>query len=130
MLQRLYINNFRCLDNFDLPVNEMPSVLLIGKNGSGKSTIRVALEVLQKIGRGMNRVGKLVERKDFGWERFNLPIRFEIEVLLGGQLYRYVLALELPEKFKESRVLEEQLLVAGVPLYMALVHKSAQHIDL
>ncbi len=117
MLQRLYINNYRCLENFDLPVKDMPSVLLIGKNGSGKSTIRFALEVLQNIGRGINRVKDLVQHKDFGWERSKIPIRLEIEVLLAGQMYRYVLAFELPEKFKELRVLEEQMLIAGIPHY-------------
>jgi ABC-type Mn2+/Zn2+ transport system ATPase subunit len=117
VLKKLYINNFRCLENFDLSVKEMSSVLLIGKNGSGKSTIRLALEVLQKIGRGINRVRDLVEYKDFGWQRSNVPIRFEVEVLLSGQTYKYVLALELPDKFKELRVLEEQLLIGGVPFY-------------
>ena len=117
MLQRLYINNFRCLENFDLPVKELSSVLLIGKNGSGKSSIRFALEVLQKIGRGINRVRDLVKHKDFGWERSQIPIRLEIEVLLAGQMYKYVLALELPEKFKELRVLDEQLLISGIPHY-------------
>ena len=46
MLQRLYVNNFRCLENFELTMKEMPSALLIGKNGVGKSTIAKALEVL------------------------------------------------------------------------------------
>lgn len=117
MLQRLYINNFRCLENFDLSVKDFSSVLLVGKNGAGKSTIRLALEVLQKIGRGINRVGKLVGLKDFGWERFDMPVRLEIDVLLEGQVYRYVLAVELPENFKEARVFEEQLLVSGIPYY-------------
>ncbi len=134
MLQRLYINNYRCLENFDLPIKDMPSVLLIGKNGSGKSTIRFALEVLQKIGRGINRVKDLVQHKDFGWERSKIPIRLEIEVLLAGQIYLYVLALELPEKFKELRVLDEQLLVAGVPLYtrngaQVILHSAPQNLE-
>ncbi|RUS94259.1 hypothetical protein DSM107003_37920 [Trichormus variabilis SAG 1403-4b] len=95
----------------------MPSALLIGKNGSGKSTIATALEVLQSIGRGINRVGQLVHSKDFSRGRSDVPIRFEIEVLLKDKLYKYVLALELPEKFKEFRVFEEQLLVSGDPIY-------------
>jgi len=117
MLQRLYVNNFRCLKKFELLVKDKPSVLLIGKNGAGKSTVRLALEVLRKIGRGINRAKDLIQRKDIGWERDDTPVRFEIEVLLNGQLYRYVLALELPENFKEFRVLDEQLSVAGTPIY-------------
>ena len=117
MLQRLYVHNFRCLENFELTMKEMSSALLIGKNGTGKSTIATALEVLQSIGRGINRVGQLVKSKDFTRGRYDVPIRLEIEVLLEEKLYKYVLALELPEKFKELRVFEEQLLVAGNPIY-------------
>ena len=118
MLQRLYVHNFRCLENFELNLKDLPSSLLIGKNGAGKSTIAFALEILQSIGRGTNRVGQLIEIKDFNRGRSNVPIRFEIEVLLREQLYKYVLALELsPENSREIRVFEEQLLVAGNPIY-------------
>ncbi|SKB12233.1 putative ATPase [Planktothrix sp. PCC 11201] len=122
MIQRLYVHNFRCLENFELIIKGMPSVLLIGKNGSGKSTIALALEILQTIGRGVNRMGelekiKLISPKDFARGRSDVPIRFEIEVLLNEKLYKYVLALELPERFKELRVFEEELLVSGSPIY-------------
>jgi AAA ATPase domain len=117
MLQRLYVHNFRCLENFELSLKEMSSTLLIGKNGVGKSTIASTLEFLQSIGRGSNRVGQLIQPKDFATGRSGVPIRFEIEVLLAEKLYKYVLALELPEGFRELRVLEESLLVAGEPIY-------------
>ncbi|AFZ23674.1 hypothetical protein Cylst_1386 [Cylindrospermum stagnale PCC 7417] len=117
MLQRLYVHNFRCLENFELTMKEMPSVLLIGKNGVGKSTIATALEVFQSIGRGINRLRELVKSKDFARGRSDVPIRLEMEVLLKGKIYKYILALELPEKFKELRVFEEQLLVEGEPIY-------------
>ncbi|MBK1989073.1 AAA family ATPase [Sphaerospermopsis aphanizomenoides BCCUSP55] len=117
MLQRLYVHNFRCLENFEMPTKGMPSILLIGKNGSGKSTIATALEVLQSVGRGINRVGQLVHSKDFTRGRSDVPMRFEIEVLLKDKLYKHILALELPDKFKELRVSEEALLVSGEPIY-------------
>ncbi len=59
----------------------------------------------------------LISSKDFARGRSDVPIRFEIEVLLEDKLYKYVLALDLPEKFRELRVFEEQLLVAGDPIY-------------
>lgn len=123
MLQRLYIHNFRCLENFELNLKGMSSALLIGKNGTGKSTIASALEVLQGIGRGINRVDELVGLKDFAHGRFDIPIRFEIEVLLNEKLYKYVLAFELLEKSKELQVFEEQLLVSGNPIYTRKVDK-------
>ncbi len=136
MLQRLYVHNYRCLEDFKFTMKEMSSALLIGKNGAGKSTISSALEVFQSIGRGINRVGQLVQSKDFARGRSDVPIRLEIEVLLEEKLYKYVLALELPEKFKELRVFEEQLLVdnnilysrkqAQVNLYSTFQNREAQ----
>jgi len=117
MLQRLYLHNFRCLENFELTLKEMPSALLIGKNGVGKSALRSALEVLQSIGRGINRVKNLVLPKDLGWGRSEVPMRFEIEVLLDNKLYKYIVAFELPENFKELRVFEEEFIVAGEQIY-------------
>jgi len=118
MLQRLYVHNFRCLENFELNLKDIPSSLLIGKNGAGKSTIAFVLEVLQSVGRGINRVSQLIQAKDFNSSRSGVPIRFEIEVLLKEQLYKYILALELsPEDFRGIRIFEEQLLVAGNSIY-------------
>lgn len=117
MLQRLYVHNFRCLENFELTIQDISSALLIGKNGTGKSTIASALEILQSIGRGSNKVSELVQPKDFFQGNLNLPMRFEIEVLLDAQIYQYILAFELPEKFRELRIFEEQLKVDGTIIY-------------
>jgi ABC-type cobalamin/Fe3+-siderophores transport system ATPase subunit len=123
MLQRLYVHNFRCLENFELNLKGISSSLLIGKNGAGKSTIAFALEVLQSIGRGVNRVEQLIQTKDFNRGRSDVPMRFEIEVLLDEKLYKYVLALELPENFRKLRIFEEQLSIAGNIIY---ARKEAQ----
>lgn len=117
MIQRLYVNNFRCLDNFELSIKDMPSILLLGKNGAGKSTVASAIEILQKVARGTNRVKDLVEPKDFNRGRSDVPIRFEIEALINKKIYKYELALELPESFKELRVSEERLSVGGSVVY-------------
>ena len=60
MFQRLYVNNFRCFENFEFKPDST-SVLLIGKNGAGKSTLARVLKIFQGIGRGVNRVGELVK---------------------------------------------------------------------
>jgi ABC-type cobalamin/Fe3+-siderophores transport system ATPase subunit len=103
---------------------------LIGKNGSGKSTIAAALEIIQSIGRGINRVGQLVKTKDFTRGRSNIPIRFEVEVLLDQKLYKYVLALKLPENFRELRVFEEKLMVSGSPIYSRKAAQVTLHTSL
>ena len=117
MIKRLYVNNFRCLENFDLPLAEHRSSLLYGKNGSGKSTVGFALEVFQSIANGTNRVGQLIKPKDFTRGQSEIPMRFEIEVIIGSKVYSYNLVLELPDGFKELRVLDEKLSVDGKPVY-------------
>jgi predicted ATPase len=117
VIRRLYVHNFRCFENFELPVSRQSSVLLIGNNGSGKTTVGLALEILQRIARGTNRVGSLVKPKDFFLGRTDTPMRFEIEVDLKDKIYQYSIAFELPEGFKELRVFEEKLAVEGHPIY-------------
>jgi predicted ATPase len=125
MINRLYVHNFRCLENFELPISGKPSALLIGNNGAGKTTVGLALEILQRIARGTNRVGDLVKPKDFTSGRRDVPMRFEIEVELGSESYEYTVAFEFPKGFKELRVYEEKLAIGGKPIYtreLAQVH--------
>jgi len=117
MLQRLYIHNFKTFQNFELKPAGKHSALLLGKNGAGKSSVAKALQVLQSIGRGVNRVGQLVTHRDFFLKQTDVPMRLELEVLLAGQKFHYSLALELPAHFKELRVLEERLTCEGYPVY-------------
>ena len=118
VIRRFYIHNFKCLENFELPISGLPSALLIGNNGTGKTTVGLALEVLQKIARRKNRVGELVKPNDFSRGRSDVPMRFEIEIELQSRIYAYSIAFDFPEGFKELRVLDEKLLVDGKPAYI------------
>lgn len=139
MLQRLYVHNFRCLENFEFITKGISSALLIGKNGAGKSTIRTILEIFQSIARGKNRMLELersgiIGIKDFSYGRTDIPILLEIDVLLGEKLYQYKLSLDLPLNFKELRILEEQLLVSEKIIYsrkeaQISLYKKSQNTD-
>jgi predicted ATPase len=117
VIRRFYVHNFRCLENFELPVYRQPSLLLVGSNGAGKTTVGLAFEILQKIARGTNRVGQLTDPRDLAWGHTRVPMRLEIEVELNDTIYEYAIAFELPENFKELRVREEKLVVGGNPVY-------------
>jgi len=117
VIRRFYVHNFRCLENFELPIARQSSVLLIGDNGSGKSTVRESIKILQMIARGENKVDNLVKPKDFAGGRKEVPIRFEIEVELGEKIYEYIVAFELPSGNKELSVTQERLTCEGLPIY-------------
>ena len=117
MIRRLYVHNFRCLENFELKLDGMPSVLLIGKNGSGKTAVGLALEMLQKIGRGTSQVEDLAGPKDFSRGRSDVPMRFEVEAILGPKVYVYSIAFELPREGRRLLVFDERLEVDGEPVY-------------
>lgn len=117
VIKRLYLHNYRCLENFELPIAGRSSTLLIGKNGTGKTAVGLALTILRRIGRGINRVEVLAKPADFFCGRTDFPLRFEIEIDLEGESYAYGLAFEYVEKSKEVGVLEEKLTVDGKPIY-------------
>ena len=117
MIRRLYVHNFRCLENFELNLSGRSSTLLIGNNGAGKSTVALALETLQRIARGTNRVRELVSPADLAGARTEVPLRFELELELESNIFQYSIAFELPVGFKELRVLEEKLAVDGRSIY-------------
>jgi len=117
MIERLYAHNFRCLENFTLDLAGHPSVLMIGKNAAGKSTVLHSLELFQKIGRGSDRVSKLISANDFSRYRNDLPMRFEVDVRLSGRRFQYAISFEWPATFHEARILDESLVVEGQPIF-------------
>lgn len=117
MLQRIYINHYRCLENFEIDTKKLSSILLLGRNGVGKSTVRAALEVFQNISRGKHRCKEIINAKDFTRYEQNKPVRLEIDVLIDGLMNSYSIVFDLPENFKEVRVLEEILVIDGKKIY-------------
>jgi predicted ATPase len=117
VIRRLYIHNFRCLSNFSLLPNGESSVLLIGENGSGKTSVRRALEILQKIALGTNRVKELLKPEDVWRGNLEAPLRIELEVAIDSKAFAYSLAFELPPGFREMRILDEKLVVDGAALF-------------
>src|SRR5271165_2743983 len=113
MIAKLYVQNFRCLDSITLDFAGRPSMLIIGKNGAGKSTARNALAVFQSICRGSSRVDRLISKSDFTFNHMDRPMRFEIEVTLKQKRFNYAISFEWPENFREARIFDESLSVNG-----------------
>jgi ABC-type cobalamin/Fe3+-siderophores transport system ATPase subunit len=111
MLKRLYIHNFKSLQNFELDLSDLHSALLLGKNGSGKTTIFEAIEIFQKIGRGVTPLDDLFEVSSFHFSNTHLPIELALEVELNKKHYQYKLMIEFPEGFTSPRVKSETLVI-------------------
>jgi len=117
VIRRLYVSNYRCLDNFTLDVGGMSSLLLLGKNGAGKSSIGSALQVLQKIGRGVIEAGELVKPSEISAHKPDVPVRFEIDIEINGSLYHYEVAFTQAKLSRKMVVYAEKLMVDNLVIY-------------
>jgi predicted ATPase len=117
MITRLYAHNFRCFENFTLDLSDTPSALLIGRNGSGKSTVRHLLGLFQKIGRGPNRARDLVTVADYNVGGGYAPLRVEIELRLHAIPCKYAVSFGWTPDMEEAYVRDERLEVGGALLF-------------
>lgn len=117
MLKRLYVDNYKCLINFALPLEEL--TLLLGANGAGKSAVFEVMHALRALLSGTVRI---TDREIFPpstlprWQ--SLPKQsIECELLLDGDSMLYELQIEHELDKKLSRVLVERLTQDGQPLF-------------
>ena len=114
MLQRLYIDNYRSLVNFEFKPGSL--CLLLGDNGSGKSTILDVIELLRDFISGQGTVNSFSTSTLTRWQ-FNRLQRFEADFLLDGKIYAYRLVIEHEWQRGLRRVQQEYLYLDGQPLY-------------
>lgn len=117
MIERIYVHNYRCFENFTLDLTGQGAALIIGKNGAGKSTLRHALGVFRSICRGRHRVRELIDRRDYTLNRTDIPMRFEIDLTVANKRFHYALTFEYPDHFHEARIGEEKLSVDGTLVF-------------
>lgn len=107
MLKRLYADNFRCLENFEIRFGE--SNLLLGRNGTGKTSV---LDVLRKIQdlvvRGF-KVDQVFPAYDLSANHRRNEQRFELDTQSEDDSYSYVLVIEHTAARDKMKVLHETL---------------------
>ena len=115
MFKRIYINNYKCLVNFDCELDNIN--LFLGKNGSGKSTVFEILTAIQQfvcLGGKVENVFKTESKTR--WQKLNCQ-DFELEIENEeGFLYKYQLSIEHHEDGQKSRVKHERLFFEDKPL--------------
>lgn len=117
MIQRLYVDNYKCLVNFEVQLNEL--TLLLGPNGSGKSSV---LDVVYALRQLLSGVAKLTDaeilpsRTLTRWQTRPIQV-FELDVELEGETLTYRLELEHDRGRRLARVQKERLSATGGPLF-------------
>ena len=115
MLTRLYVDNFRCLVNFELRLDRVN--LLLGENGTGKTTVFEVLHRLQQFLDGSAKVAALFPVKDLTrWQTTGVQ-RFEMNLKVEQAAYAYSLLIEHDEDRRRNRIKAETLLLDGKPLF-------------
>lgn len=109
MLTRIYIDNFKSLVNFEINLTDSISILL-GNNGSGKSTVFEVLRKLQKFIINQEKVSEIFRSSDLTrWEK-RLIQRFELDIQTQQGSYQYSLEIEHIEGgYTPPRIRHEKL---------------------
>ena len=112
MLTRIYIDNFRSFVNFEYRPERKQ--LLLGANGSGKSSLLNAIRYLKQFVKGD--ANPFTQSTRTRWQDLALQV-FEIEALLDGQTYQYRVEIRFASETKQLSVHLERLTVSGQAVF-------------
>ena len=93
MITRFYVNNYKCLVNFEY--KPQPLELIIGANGSGKSTVFEALDKVRQFVAGKADARELFVMDDQTVWSYNSTQVFEVDFMSGNMPFQYRLEIEL-----------------------------------
>jgi predicted ATPase len=108
MLNRLYIDNFRCFVNFEYKPEKKQ--LLLGANGSGKSSLLDAIRFIKSFIAGDE--NPFTQSTRTRWQDRPLEV-IEVDALLDRQEYKYRVEIRFESETKQPSVSLERLKVAG-----------------
>ncbi|OQC12435.1 MAG: hypothetical protein BWX73_02928 [Lentisphaerae bacterium ADurb.Bin082] len=114
MLKKLYIDNFRCMQNFSVTLTNYQ--LWLGSNGSGKTSVLDVLRNLQRVLAAEN-VADIFKRNSLTVWDMRLVQTFRVELEIGGEDYEYELAIEHMKGEERCRIQEEKLIWKGSTFY-------------
>lgn len=114
MVKRFHVDNFRCLIDFEVELDELN--LFLGPNGSGKTSVFDALRRLQALIARDARVDEVFSADDLSFSQDRDKQRFELDLETDGGLYQYGLSIEHDADERQMQIVEETLLHAGRPI--------------
>lgn len=115
MLKRIYANNYRCLVNFEIDLDE--TTLLLGPNGGGKSTLFDLLYGIRHLIADNAKVGEVFPPEDLTAWVNDSEQAFELDVCGKSGLFTYRLVVSHNPELKKQRIEHEYLHLDGKPLF-------------
>jgi predicted ATPase len=116
MLKSVLIHNYRCFVGFEIHLPRR--LLLVGSNGSGKTSLWEALAALQDVVvRGVEVERAFPTRSLTRWLPNEWVQRFALVLQLGADEYRYELEIVHDVARRVPTILREQLTAGGKTLY-------------
>jgi ABC-type transport system involved in cytochrome c biogenesis ATPase subunit len=112
MLTRLHIDNFKCFVNFEYKPARRN--LILGRNGTGKSSLMDALSLLRRLvvdGEGATKLFPQSQRTRWLNQRAQ---SFKVEAILNNRTYEYQLIIDSPER--KVQIAFEGIRLNGKPL--------------
>ena len=92
MIEGFYADNFRCLTNFELELDQ--TNIFLGPNGSGKTSVFDALRKIQNLTVRGARIEDEFPRRDLSCLRSdNQAQQFELEIVVDQDNYEYMLKM-------------------------------------
>ena len=116
MITKLSIHNYKGFINFEMECGRI--VFLMGRNGSGKSSL---LDVLHALATVINDGNLDVFDAETRFRFADEPLptqKFSLEAELNGASYRYVLEIDFSGRELRPILLREELHVGGSPVFL------------
>jgi hypothetical protein len=117
MLERLYVDNYRCLVNFECRL--VAKQLILGPNGAGKTTLFDVLALLREFCfHGNLPEGRLALVGDTRTRWQDVPEQsFELDVSGNGGMYTFRLVVDSWGNPARPRVVKEEVDFSGQPIF-------------
>lgn len=104
MFQRIYIHNYKCLQDFEWNLNDEKSLLLLGKNGTGKSSILSVFELLRDLA-----LGKSLFEIDLPRYQEDEDVILKFDISIQNKLYQYEIKINgFNDIFYEKLIIDNE----------------------
>lgn len=121
MIKGIYIDNYQCLVNFGIELDDFQ--LWLGDNGSGKTSVLDVLRSIQKLIQGEN-IKDIFSRNTLTKWDSRLKQTIALKLVIDEELFEYELILEYSRQENRQRISSEKLLWENSTFYLFDGHEA------